>query len=99
MDRKGFITKTDLRILGVSNRVAVYCPHSYNFSGNLFLVSPDRIAVLDIPASEAMKFAVSAGEIGRASCRERGGVEGGGGECEGAAEGTWGMNGSMWDRE
>ena len=61
LDRIGFLTETDLRILGVSNRVAVYCPHSYNFSGNLFLVSPDRITVLDIPASEAMKFAVSAG--------------------------------------
>src|SRR5690625_2450181 len=61
LDRIGFLTETDLRILGVSNRVAVYCPHSYNFSGNLFLVSPDRITVLDIPASKAMKFAVSAG--------------------------------------
>lgn len=61
IDRIGFVTESDLQILGIHHRVAVYCPHSYNFSGNLFFVSPDRITELDIPAAEAMKFAVSAG--------------------------------------
>lgn len=61
IDRIGFITETNLQILGVQDRVAVYCPHSYNFSGNLFLVPPDRVRKLNINPAEAMKFAVSAG--------------------------------------
>lgn len=61
VDRIGFITERDLSILNIENRVAVYCPHSYNFSGNLFLVDPSRIKILKIDPSEAMKFAVSAG--------------------------------------
>ncbi|MEX0647083.1 MAG: DUF502 domain-containing protein [Balneolaceae bacterium] len=61
VDRIGFITETDLRVLQVQNRIAVYCPHSYNFSGNLFLVEPSRVKPLDIDPADAMKFAVSAG--------------------------------------
>lgn len=61
VDRVGFITELDLSVLQVENRVAVYCPHSYNFSGNLFLVEPSRIKPLKIDSSDAMKFAVSAG--------------------------------------
>jgi uncharacterized membrane protein len=61
VDRVGFITEDDLSLLGIENRIAVYCPHSYNFSGNLFLVDPSRIKPLDINPSDAMKFAVSAG--------------------------------------
>ncbi len=61
VDRIGFITEKDLSILNIENRIAVYCPHSYNFSGNLFLVDPERVRILKIHPSEAMKFAVSAG--------------------------------------
>lgn len=61
VDRIGFITETDLRVLRIQNRIAVYCPHSYNFSGNLFLVEPSRVKPLDIDPADAMKFAVSAG--------------------------------------
>lgn len=61
IDRIGFITEKDLSHLHIENRVAVYCPHSYNFSGNLFLVSHDRVRPLEIAASDALKFAVSAG--------------------------------------
>lgn len=61
VDRVGFITEEDLSLLGVANRVAVYCPHSYNFSGNLFLVDPQRITYLNINPADAMKFTVSAG--------------------------------------
>jgi len=61
VDRIGFITETNFEKLNVENRVAVYCPHSYNFSGNLFLVEPSRIRELDINPADAMKFAVSAG--------------------------------------
>lgn len=61
VDRLGFVTEDDLSILGIENRVAVYFPHSYNFSGNLFLVDPNRVKPLNVDASDAMKFAVSAG--------------------------------------
>lgn len=61
VDRIGFITEEDLSLLHIENRVAIYCPHSYNFSGNLFLVSPDRVTPLEIAASDALKFVVSAG--------------------------------------
>lgn len=61
VDRLGFITESDLSFLDIPNRVAVYCPHSYNFSGNLFLVDPARISPVNINPADAMKFAVSAG--------------------------------------
>lgn len=61
VDRIGFITEQNLEKLKIKNRVAVYCPHSYNFSGNLFLVEPSRVKTLEIHPTDAMKFAVSAG--------------------------------------
>ncbi len=61
VDRIGFVTDGRLEGLGIENRITVYCPHSYNFSGNLFLVDPSRVRPLDINPAEAMKFAVSAG--------------------------------------
>ncbi len=61
IDRIGFITENDLSILNVTDKIAVYCPHSYNFSGNLFLVDPKRVTVLKINPTDAMKFVVSAG--------------------------------------
>lgn len=61
VDRIGFITEEDLSLFDVDNRVAVYFPHSYNFSGNLFLVDHSKITPLDINPADAMKFAVSAG--------------------------------------
>jgi uncharacterized membrane protein len=61
VDRVGFITEDDLSLLNIQNRVAVYCPHSYNFSGNLFLVDPNRIKPLNVNPTDAMKFAISAG--------------------------------------
>ena len=61
VDRIGFVTTDDLSLLGIENKIAVYCPHSYNFSGNLFLVDAGRVTPLNINSSDAMKFAVSAG--------------------------------------
>lgn len=61
VDRIGFVTEEDLSLLKITDRMAVYCPHSYNFSGNLFLVDPNRVKELPVHAADAMKFAVSAG--------------------------------------
>ena len=58
----GFLTEDDLSTIGVGDdMVAVYLPHSYNFSGNLFLVPAASVTPLDAPASEVMKFIISGG--------------------------------------
>lgn len=65
LEKLGFVTQRDLSLLGIaSDRVAVYLPHSYNFSGNLFIVSADNVRPIDAPAAEVMKFIVSAGVVG-----------------------------------
>jgi uncharacterized membrane protein len=63
LEKLGFITQEDLHELGLRETVAVYFPHSFNFSGELFLVPRGLVRVLDIPAQEAMKFIVSGGLI------------------------------------
>lgn len=57
----GFVTNESLTELDLSDLAAVYFPHSYNFSGELYLVPKERIEKLDISPSEVMKFIVSAG--------------------------------------
>jgi uncharacterized membrane protein len=61
VDKVGFVTDDTLHNFGVTNRIAVYCPHSYNFSGNLFLVDPALVKPLNLNSSDVMKFVVSAG--------------------------------------
>ena len=61
VDRIGFITESNLDLFNLENRVAVYFPHSYTFSGNLFFVDPAKVTPININPAEAMKFAVSAG--------------------------------------
>jgi uncharacterized membrane protein len=61
VDRIGFVTSENLDLIGIEERITVYCPHSYNFSGNLFLVDPARVHPLNVSPADAMKFAVSAG--------------------------------------
>ena len=63
LEKLGFITQEDLEELGLREKVAVYLPHSYNFSGELFIVPRERVRVVDITAQEAMKFIVSGGMI------------------------------------
>lgn len=57
----GFITKKSLREIGNEELTAVYFPHSYNFSGELYLVPKDRVFPVDLPPAEVMKFVVSGG--------------------------------------
>ena len=61
MHRLGFITQEDLSALDIEGLVAIYCPHSYNFSGNLFLIPRDKVTPLDANPTDIMKFIVSAG--------------------------------------
>lgn len=61
----GFVTKTDLSELGsdknLKDYVGVYFPHSYNFSGNLFIVPKSKLVVLKGKNSDLMKMVVSGG--------------------------------------
>jgi uncharacterized membrane protein len=58
----GFVTQKDLSYLGIKEgKSAVYLPHSFNFSGNLFIVDNDLITPIDAPSDEVMKFIVSGG--------------------------------------
>lgn len=59
--RIGFVTQKDTSQFGLHDMVAVYCPHSYNFSGNLYLVPKEDITLLDLNSTEVMKFVVSGG--------------------------------------
>ncbi|MDY0343220.1 MAG: DUF502 domain-containing protein [Lentimicrobium sp.] len=62
LEKMGFITQHDLSNLGItSGKVAVYLPHSYNFSGNLFIVPIENITPLHVSPAEVMKFIVTAG--------------------------------------
>lgn len=57
----GFVTQDTLHSLNIEDKVAVYFPHSYNFSGELFLVPKRNVTYLNLPSSEVMKFIVSGG--------------------------------------
>lgn len=64
LEKLGFITEENLDIIEVNGKVAVYFPHSYNFSGELFIVPRDQVRHLDVNSSDMMKFIVSAGLTG-----------------------------------
>ncbi len=57
----GFLTREELDQLGETEMVAVYFPHSYNFSGELFIVPRNNIEHIDINSSTMLKFVVSGG--------------------------------------
>lgn len=60
----GFLTQESLHHLGLGQKVAVYCPHSYNFSGQLYVVDVSQIQPLDAASADAMAFIVSGGVAG-----------------------------------
>ncbi|WKK65567.1 DUF502 domain-containing protein [Lutimonas zeaxanthinifaciens] len=64
LEKLGFVTEEDLEVIKAEGKVAVYFPHSYNFSGELFVVPRNQIKHLDINSSELMRFIVSAGLTG-----------------------------------
>ena len=57
----GFITH-DLPIsVDDCELITVYCPFSYGFSGEIYLVPVSNIKELTVPPTEAMKFIISGG--------------------------------------
>lgn len=59
--KPGFLTAEDLTKINLKDSVAVYMPHSYNFSGNIFIVPKENIIHVDMPSIDFMKFIVSGG--------------------------------------
>lgn len=60
--RAGFVTQEEMSSIGAPGLVAVYFPHSYNVSGNVFLVKREKITPLKgVKNSDIMKFMVSGG--------------------------------------
>ncbi len=57
----GFVTKNTLAEIENEELAAVYFPHSYNFSGELYLVPRERIERVNLSPTEVMKFIVSGG--------------------------------------
>ena len=68
VEKLGFVTREDLSVLNISSdKVAVYLPHSFNFSGNLIIVPKTSITSLNASSADVVKFIVSGGvaEIGK----------------------------------
>ena len=62
IERIGFITNEDLTTLGIKEgKILVYLPHSYAFSGQLFVVERSYITTIDSSSTEIMKLIVSGG--------------------------------------
>jgi len=60
--RLGFITRQELADLHLSDKVAVYMPHSYNFSGNLYIVNKEQVQPIEgVDRTDLMKFIVTGG--------------------------------------
>ena len=71
LKKLGFITQEDMNSFGLGDEiVAVYMPHSYAFSGTLFLVSRENIEFLNPGSAEVMKFIVSGGVAAPTSERQ-----------------------------
>lgn len=63
--RIGFLTQKDMSDVGLSEKVAVYLPHSYAISGWVIIAEEKNIKLVKgMSATEAMKFAVSGGVAG-----------------------------------
>jgi uncharacterized membrane protein len=61
LEKLGFLTEEDLSLIGEKEKVAVYFPHSYNWSGELFLIPAELVRPIEVPPADVMKFIVSAG--------------------------------------
>lgn len=71
VQKLGFITQNNLSHIGLPGKVTVYCPHSYNFSGNLYVVPRESVTIIkNVASSDFMKFVVSGGVSGLPSTDE-----------------------------
>ncbi len=64
LEKMGFLTEENLSVMGEPDKVAVYFPHSYNFSGEMFVVPKEQIREIELHPGDVMKFIVSGGVAG-----------------------------------
>ena len=57
----GFLTQDSLSQIDEKDLVSVYCPHSYAFSGDMFILPRQNIKILTLSSAEAMKIIISGG--------------------------------------
>ena len=57
----GFVTQESLDDLGLHGWLSVYMPHSYNFSGQMYVFPKEAVQRLEASSSEVMAFVVSGG--------------------------------------
>lgn len=69
LEKLGFLTENDLHMLNEVDKVAVYFPHSYNFSGELFIVPKSQVRPVHLNPGDVMKFIVSGGVAGFAEIK------------------------------
>ena len=60
----GFVTRESLENIGMAESMAVYIPQSYNFAGNLIVVSREQVTPLKLESGKVMTFIVSGGVSG-----------------------------------
>ena len=60
----GFVTRDDLSTMNIKEFIAVYVPHSYNFSGDLFIIPRENVKPIHGNPADIMKFIVSGGISG-----------------------------------
>ena len=58
----GFITDEEVDKLGNGEgKIAVYMPHSYAFSGNVYIVPRKNVTRINAKSADVMKYIVSGG--------------------------------------
>jgi uncharacterized membrane protein len=60
----GFVTQETLQAMGMQEWVSVYMPHSYNFSGQMYVFPKASVRPLNASSSDVMAFIVSGGVTG-----------------------------------
>lgn len=60
----GFVTQESLQAMGLTDWVSVYMPHSYNFSGQMYVFPKASVRPLNASSSDVMAFVVSGGVTG-----------------------------------
>jgi uncharacterized membrane protein len=62
LKRLGFITNDNADNFGIKDElITVYIPHSYNISGNVYLVPKSYVEPLNINPADLMKYTMSGG--------------------------------------
>ena len=57
----GFVTQHNLSTLALEDKIAVYIPHSYSFSGELNIVPKAHVVPVQVPKTQILRFIVSGG--------------------------------------